>query len=82
MLVAFLRPFSFGESFAKGGFDYLRSPVVAVFEQVSIHAEGDDRGGVAEAAADGDRVHTGGDQLAGVGVAESVQTYRRQLEFC
>ena len=80
--VAFSCAFSFGESLAKGGFDYFRRPVVAVFEQVSVHAEGDGRGGVTEAAAHGDRVQTGGDQLAGVGVAESVQTYRRQLEFC
>ena len=70
------------ERFTESGFDDFRRAVVTVFEKVTVDTEGDDRGGVAEAAADGDRVHTGGDQLAGVGVAESVQTYRRQLEFC
>jgi len=37
---------------------------------------------MAEPAADGDHVHAGGNQLAGVGVTQRVQTYRRQLEFC
>ena len=82
MPVAFSCAFSFGESLAKGGFDYFRRPVVAVFEQVSIDAEGDGRGGVTESAADGNGVHTGGNQLAGMCVAEGVQAYRRQLEFC
>ena len=44
--------------------------------------QGNGCGSMAEPAADGDHVHAGGNQLAGVGVAQRVQTYRRQFEFC
>ena len=80
--VAFSADVLIGERLAKGGFDYFRRSIVAASEQVAIDVQGDGRGSMAEPAADGDHVHAGGNQLAGVGVAQRVQTYRRQFEFC
>lgn len=70
-----------GQGFAKRGFDYIGRPIVAVPEQMPIDVEGDGRGGMAQATADRNRVHACGDQLARMGVAKSVQAYRRQFVF-
>jgi hypothetical protein len=69
------------ERFTESGFDDFRRAVVTVFEKVTVDTEGDGGGGMAKPPADGNRVHASGNQLARMGVAESVQAYCRQLEF-
>ena len=70
-----------GERFTEGGLNDFRRSIVAASEQVPIDVQSNGRGGMAEPAADGDRIHAGGNQLTGVSMTQRVQTYCRQLEF-
>jgi hypothetical protein len=69
------------ERFTERGLDDFRRPIVAASEQVPIDVQSNGCRGMAEPAADGDRVHAGGNQLTGVSVAQRMESDRWQLEF-
>lgn len=68
-------------SAAQGGLNHLGGTIIGIGEQVAVNTESDCRRPVPQSPADGEQVEAGGNQLAGVSMAERMEADARQPQL-